>query len=60
MQKIKYIKDYQDKKYGQVETVENNHAHTLIDKGVAVLFKYFKEYDNKMMSPEPTKHYKVK
>jgi len=59
MQKIKYIKDYQDKKYGQIETVENNHAHTLIDKGVAVLVKFFREYDNKMMSSK-NKKYKVK
>jgi len=54
MQKIIYLKDYQNHKKGEVEIVSNNVAHGLIEQGVANLFGYqaealFKPPVDKMM-----------
>lgn len=48
MQKIKYLKDYKGHKKGDIEIVENNIAHGLIENGIAKLYTAF--YD-KMMRP---------
>lgn len=39
MQKIQYIKNYKDKSIGEIETVENNIAHGLVDNGLARLYQ---------------------
>uniref|UniRef100_A0A6M3MDC6 Uncharacterized protein n=1 Tax=viral metagenome TaxID=1070528 RepID=A0A6M3MDC6_9ZZZZ len=39
MQKIIYIKDYQENRKGIVGEVSNNMAHALVELGVAVIYK---------------------
>ena len=38
-QRIRIIKDYDSYREGQIAVVENNTAHELIDKGVAMISK---------------------
>ncbi len=68
MQKIKFLKNYQDNEVGDVKEVGNNEAHFYIDRGLAILFKE-NEYktDNfthapadKMMKTEGNKKYRTK
>jgi len=58
MQRIKYIKNYKDKKIGDIEMVGNNTAHGLIDKGIAVLYKVkiMKSPTDKMMRVSKRKY----
>lgn len=37
MVKVKLLKEYQDKRVGEIVEVSNNEAHTLIEEGVARL-----------------------
>ena len=55
MQKIFVLKNFKSFKEGQSYMVGNNEAHSLIDGGFAVLFKFYKapkvKYTDKMMRP---------
>jgi len=54
MQKIQYIRNYNDKNAGDIEIVGNNIAHGLIEKGIAILYrnKMFRSPMDKMMRSE--------
>lgn len=41
MIKIIYIRDYKDKKDGEIEEVSNNVAHGLIESGVAMKYQTY-------------------
>jgi len=67
MQKIIYIKNYKSHKAGDIEVVENNIAHGLIELGVAKLWtgekpkkKIFVAPEDKMMRAETKKIKKTK
>lgn len=50
MKTIKYLQDYQNRKKGDIQTVSNNEAHTLIDKGLASLLRFFEKKDTMFRS----------
>jgi len=68
MQKIKFLKNYQDNEVGDVKVVGNNEAHFYIDRGLAILYKEEKYQTSnfqeapadKMMKTEGHKKYKTK
>ena len=67
MQKIKYIQYYNGRRVDDIESVSNNVAHGLIEKGVAILYKeqeYFNRIlsspENKMMGTTGRRKYKTK
>lgn len=57
MQKIQYIKNYRDKRAGDIETVGNNIAHGLVETGVAILYrnKIMRSPQDKMMRAAPVR-----
>ena len=54
MQKIQYIKSYNNKRVGDADAVCNNVAHGLIEAGVAILYRnrMFRAPMDKMMRTE--------
>ena len=60
MKKIVFIKDYKGYGAGEKIEIDNNTAFSLIDTGVAVLSKFYRDYENKMMSFDKKRGYKVK
>ena len=54
MQKIQYIKDYKENKAGDVQKLQNNIAHGLVERGIAILYRgrMFKSPVDKMMRAE--------
>ena len=67
MQRIIYIKNYENKKIGDLDFLSNNIAHGLIENGIAELYSESNSvlgYEDKMMRPEiPSKtrnRYRIK
>jgi len=54
MQKIQYLRNYKNKKAGEIDFVSNNVAHGLVEEGVAVLYinRMFISPEDKMMRTE--------
>lgn len=52
MQTIRFIKDYNEYKVGDIEIVSNNLAFGFIDKGVAILWKPIQNQEEKMFSKQ--------
>lgn len=54
MQKIIFLKNYEEYFEGDIVFVDNNKAHSIIDGGFA---KVFKDYEDKMMRSNKRRKY---
>lgn len=50
MKTIKYLQDYKGRKKGDIQTISNNEAHTLIDKGLVALLRFIEKKDTMFRS----------
>jgi hypothetical protein len=53
MVQVKILQNYKEYKKGQVYTLNNNSAHSLIDKNIGILYNIsIPKYSDKMMRPK--------